>query len=716
MSRPKRGRGDRSPTRLLCLAVGVVAMACAPRTPLEEAYPQLGAFVGDEIVSLRFVGPEPFATDTLLDLIETEPTHHSLIGLPIRIPGTQIGVQRRQLNLQTLNEDKEQLERFYQNSGYYDTEVLPFVEPQGDDEVRVTFVIDRGPAVVVQQLDITGSEGILHPDSLEHRLPLQRGELFNLPRYNASADTVLRVLRVRGHAFAEVLRNYTVDVSSGRADATLATVPGPAVVVDSIIVVGADRIGRGTILRQLDVGVGDPLRTEDLVESQRNLYNLELVQFATVALAEDTLQAAPDDRGLATVEVRVTEGPVHRVEAGVGYGTVECFRADAEWTNRNFRGGGRRLRLIASTSKVGVGGRVDAGAICRGFRDDDLFPGRPDFRLIADFTQPWVFSPRNQLTASLFAERQTAPRVFHREATGGRLAVARRLRSDDVVTAELDVQRARTIGSSAIFCFNFQICLPEDILELARLRWGNTIGMSYIRDRTRPAVDPVEGYTFRSSLAWSPRWLGSQVRFVRGIAETLAYRPVMGDWVTTFLGRVGVIAGPAGFDPRGDFLPPDERFYAGGAYSVRGFSHNELGPGVYVGESSTFNPDDVLFFPLGGKSVGIASVELRIPGPVAKGTLATVLFVDAGAVVADELWDMRPDDWRVTPGFGLRIATPVGPIRVDVGYNPYPPETAPLYLQDDDTGALIRVTDTFTPDPGSFLRRFRLHLAIGQPF
>ena len=180
-------------------------------------------------------------------------------------------------------------------------------------------------------------------------------------------------------------------------------------------------------------------------------------------------------------------------------------------------------------------------------------------------------------------------------------------------------------------------------------------------------------------------------------------------------------------------LPPEERFYAGGSNSVRGFGRNELGTdgasGVYVAERTRVVPEFAhvskgyravgtpVFVPLGGTAVAVASAELRLPSPFLRDLLGLAFFVDAGALSTGTLLDIRVRDLRYTPGAGLRIRTPVGPARIDVAYRPHGPGRAPLLAPDPlNPDRLIEVERDFAPEESGIFRRLQFHLAVGQAF
>ena len=102
--------------------------------------------------------------------------------------------------------------------------------------------------------------------------------------------------------------------------------------------------------------------------------------------------------------------------------------------------------------------------------------------------------------------------------------------------------------------------------------------------------------------------------------------------------------------------------------------------------------------------------------PVFGGRMIGAVFIDAGQVVnrGDEIVTLT--EIKITPGFGIRLGTALGPIRLDVGYNPYEPRPSPLYEPNLETGELVLVDSNYVPESRSFLGRLRLHFSVGQAF
>ncbi len=718
--RPRRERSRPGVGAIVSFLVVAGTWGCATRERITALYPDLGEYAGSVIRDVDFTGGAPFGEDTLQALVETRPTRCSFLGLPICIPFTRVGRRVQELSPETVADDLVRLRSFYRYEGYFGTSVRPRVE-EADDGVRVTFEIRRAQPVYLDTLTIAGTQGVVDPDSLARHLPLRPDGIFDLGEFAASADTVLRTLQARGHAYAELLRNFTVDTTVNRAFVRFEAVPGPRVVVDSILVEGAEHLGRRVVLRQLSFRRGDLLRTQQLIESQRNLYNLGLVQVATVSLAPDSLQTSPADSSRATVLIRIAEAPVHQVDAAIGWGTVDCFRAEGRWENRSFGGGARSLVLGGSVSKLGIGVGGLGGSVCSAF-DQDTFANPLDYRFAVDLTQPYFLGPRNAIAMNLFAERQSQPLVFQREAIGGGIRITRRLYSRTFLTSALEAERGKTVATDVLFCGALQVCDSTTIGQLTGWRYRNTLGASLTRDATDFPTNPTRGYVTRSALAWAPSWLLSDVTFVRWTGDLAVYRPIRPQWVAAGAVRFGTFFQTASAGSLTDFLPPEERLYAGGSTTVRGYDRNALGPGIYVIDEFEVDPatgdttfGDERFLPSGGTSLLVLNTEVRMPSPVLGRSVGMVVFVDAGSVTTRQLTDQSLNELKVTPGVGFRFQTPVGPVRLDLAWNPNPPTAGPLFFANPETGTVTRRQASFRRDR-SFLQQFRIHLSIGQAF
>ena len=735
-----RDRGGRTVRgAFAALLLPFLLTACSARTEAGGRFPGLADYENAEVVALRFIAPAPFTADSLAELIQTEPTKCDLLGLGFCIPFTNIGERRSRLDVATLIRDVDVLTLFYRRSGFLGTRVIPGIDERGGERtVAVEFTILRGDSVLVDSLVIEGAEEVLDTARLRRRLPLAEGELFDTDDFLASADSLLEALHAEGYANAEVLRNYAADTASDRANVWLQAIPGPQVRVDSIIVVGGGRLGRNEAVRQLATRRGALLRQRDLAASQRNLFSLDLVQFATVTVAPDSLQRDTAD-ATETILVQISENPVYLVETALGYGTVDCVRAEARWTSRSFFGGARRLVLSGSTSKIGIGEPLDLGfqSVCRAYQDDP-FGQTLDYRIAADLNQPYFLSPLNRLNLTLFAERQSEPNLYQRQAYGAEAALTRRLFLRDVIGFGVHAEYRRTLASEAVYCFALAVCQEPELVGLGQFQWRNSLTASYLRDRADNPIDPRRGYVARGALEYAPNWLGTKVDFARLTLEGARYWPVGRDWTLATRLRIGDMLGTAHIIPDGDvdpgeLLPPEDRFYVGGSTTVRGYDRNMMGTeeasGVYVAERTRvtdgfghvekgFQADgERAFVPLGGTAMAVASAEVRLPSPFLSDILKLAVFIDAGALSTGTIADIGLQDLRYTPGAGVRIQTPVGPARFDVAVRPHGPPHAPLLAPNPgNPDQLIQIDDDYARPERGIFRRLQFHLAVGQAF
>ncbi|MGH7674506.1 MAG: BamA/OMP85 family outer membrane protein [Gemmatimonadales bacterium] len=621
----------------------------------------------------------------------------------------------------------------YRQSGYMRA-VVDTVVRRTERDVFITFRIHEGEPVRLERLDIVGVEGIVNVAALKGDLPIREGDPFNRALFVAAADTLATRLRNLGYPYAEVLRHFETDAATLVAQASLEALPGRRMVVGEVAIEGLEDVDTGTVRRMLSVKPGDLYREARLYQSQRDLYGMEVFRLAQVALMDSVPPADPAD-STVRVRVRMVEGPRHRVRAGAGYGTVDCVRVQAGWAAHNFLGGARTLNVDGRFSRIGVGYPFDNDyekTLCPALKDD-FTKDTLNYSVGATLSQPGFLAPRHRATIGAFAQRYAEPKVFVRRAIGGDVSVTFNYRGRIPLTLGYGYSLGQTTAPSAVYCSVFQVCDAADQAFLRERRPFAAVTLSATRARVNSPIEPTRGSIITATLTYSSRLVGSDslYEFNRGELELARYHVIGRGQVFAWRVRAGAIL-PQRITLSGQnarFVPPDQRFYAGGPNSVRGYGLNELGPAVYVTRDTTDTVTtaggDTVYrslrvAPTGGNTAFVINAELRFPAPVLGERIRLGVFVDIGQVWEREEQLLTLNDVRITPGVGVRFATPLGPIRLDVGYNGYGREPGPLYFLDEtdpQNPTLTLYRNSYRPSaPDSFWKRLRLQFAVGQAF
>jgi outer membrane protein assembly complex protein YaeT len=627
---------------------------------------------------------------------------------------------KRYFDEQEFRRDVVRISVLYRRSGYPDAVIDTLVRRTPED-AYITFRIQEGGPILVTSLTITGL------DSLRDRLrkgllvdlPLQQGDPFNRFAMQASADSISRRLRDRGYPSAAVFTSFESNRQAKTAAVTLETAPDGRAVIGRIGVVGAQRVDTAVVRKLLVARTGRRYSLEELFESQRNLYESDLFRFATVNIDSAVYRPGADSVPLI---VQVNESKPRRIRGGLGYATYDCFRGSLGWTSRDFLGAGRVLDLTSRVSKVGVGDPVDWGLdqnICRTSRDDSVGSAKANFYLGASVRRPAFLSPNNAITVSVFTERRSEYKVYLRQETGASIALTRTTpRRRNPLSLTYTLSYGRTEATALSFCSVFGACTSDVVAPLRKNLVLATLTALGTFPQVNSPIDPTRGSIGSLEVTHSSTFIGSSSlqQFTRFVGGMSWYQPLSRDVVLSWRLRGGLIFSPTldVANVSGAFIPPDQRFYAGGPNDVRGFERNELGPVIYVVRAGFANvPDSVRVAATGGNTFVLGNVEMRVPSPIFSSRLRLATFVDAGGV-----WQRQGAQAgrvvRVTPGVGIRIATPLGPARLDVAYNPYRLQPGALF-QADSLGNL-------TPVPGedayvlSRNRKYTIHIAVGQAF
>lgn len=639
------------------------------------------------------------------------------MGLGEKRPFDQVEFERDVLRVTLL----------YKKSGYMSVVVDTLVKRTPKD-ISITFLITEGLPVRLDSLTILGLDSVAKPGAVTQDLPLRPGDPFNRILLDATSDTLVRRLRDRGYPDAIAFQSFERDKSELAASAAIELQTGPLSGVSGIGISGTKRISPDVVRSLLATRPGQQFSQEELYRSQRNLYRSELFSFAAVSIDSAAYDPASDSVPLT---VRVTESKPRRARGSVGYATEDCLRLGAGVTFRDFAGHGQILDVSGRLSKIGVGSPTDwgmeEGFLCSQLEPDTLGSSEVNYRLAVSLRRPAFLSPHNTLSTTVFADRRSDYLVYLRQEIGAGLSLNRETRRQARLALNYSYTYGSTQASPASFCVSLDVCSAEDIARASADQGLGALGASASFPKVNNPLDPTRGERTTVQALVSAEILGSSEtqQFIQLVADRAWYRTLSRQTVLSFRLRAGAMWAPlTTFSDESqptNYIPPANRFYAGGPNDVRGYQLNGLGPINYLIDNDSvpvdttdllgtpIPPGEVRYSPIGGNLLGVGNVEIRLPSPVWGRFLRWVAFVDAGV-----LWDRYENtpEIRVTPGMGLRLVTPLGPVRLDVGYNGYSRQPGALYLSQND--AVYKIRDTYTPSGTP--DRFVFHFAVGQPF
>ncbi len=532
----------------------------------------------------------------------------------------------------TFRTDLEHLRRLYRRRGYYHARIEHDLElpDEGDALVAVVY-IDEGPPVVIEDVAVSLRGAPLAPaerETLLAALPLARGQVFAEDTYGRALTYLRTYYREHGFARVRVHKRAEVDVRHDRARVAYRVESGPPCVFGEVRVGGTRGVDPAVVRREIAFAPGEPFRASRLEQTRTNLDALKL--FRTIRIEEDKGRAPQ-----VGVRVRVIEAPKHEVRFGVGYDTEEQIRGLAGWRDYDFLGGARQLGFTARAS----------------------FLRRT---IAADFLQPH-FPGAHQRVRLLVSEDQEDEETY----TNDRARLSPRLEWQAFPTlTAYGFYRLEYDSLSGVNPLVAQL-LP-DLAPPSGLLSGLGFGADW--NGTDDPLDPTRGWVTSASVEPVGGFLGGKFSFVRLHGEGRRYQPLVAGLGAAFRLHLAAV------EPTGTSrdVPLFERLYAGGIGSVRGYARRHVGP-LVDGD------------PIGGRSLVEGSIELRHP---VTEKLGAAVFADAGQVSLRS-FDFPFDDLRWGFGFGLRYKSPVGPLRVDLGFPLEPPRGD---------------------------ARFQIHLSVGQAF
>ncbi len=591
------------------------------------------------------------------------------------------------LDRSVVQRDLERVERYYRARGYYEAQARAGrIQFKGDKHVEVTVEVQEGDPVVVREARVSGLEGLDPKDDKAVRAALAQlvkiGKPFEEDAYQKAEATMTRALTERGYAWAKIERSADVDLPGHFAILQYTTRLGPRATFGAVTVDGLKELPEPPVVRAVDLPPGEGYSTAKISAAQQAV--LDLGTFSSVEITPVLPEPPPAD-AVVPLKVHVQVQKLKSVILGGGV-ELDSIRAQAHlhlgWEHKNLFGGFRHFTVDA---RPGL----------------DLYPTR-----LPTFQAPTTVLLEERFRAELrqpgFIEARTNG-VIASEINTYPLLLTTTVDPKAPVLGYLEYKGSigvdRTLWKLfASPTYNFQYNNPfvymgtrdPDLRPLIISYLDAVTHFDFRDDRLRPH----KGVYLQNDLQFAG--LGGSARDVRIQPEARGYVPISKR--VTLAGRATVgflfpfnygtapkaaISSQPGDPGRAEAIRDIELvylrgFFSGGPSSNRGYPLRAVGPrGVVpflasgVGAATvSCDPTKPGFseasckVPLGGLSIWEASLELRFPilGPVSGS-----VFCDAGDVSPDQL-SVRFNYPHLSCGPGLRYDTPIGPVRLDVGY------------------------------------------------
>ena len=596
-----------------------------------------------------------------------------------------------------LSRDLERVERYYRARGFYEAKVTAARVLQLDRRhVSIEIRVVPGPAVVVRNVHLPAPFDV-SVKLTQARHVLESGAVFDEARFDQLKSGLQHVLKDDGFPFAKVEAKAHIDLLTHTADIEGRVEPGPAARYGELKVEGLKAISETLVRDTLAIDEGAPYSQSELAQARQALLNLGV--FSNVEIREDLSHPEFHRVPLAVV---VSEAKLRTVRLGGG-AEFDVLRLNLHlttgWEHLNFLGGTRHLSITATP-----------GVDLYPTRLDGLTPSAPTRALLensiqAKLTQPSLF--RGRIAGTLDASYNIKPLLYplprgtnprdERIVGYQTVSTAAGLERQFFLPALFrDVPGRFTIAPSynwqANLPFTYQGPLPDG-LATVRVAFPALVTTLDYRD---DQLQTHAGFYLSNTLQVADKLFGGNVSDVKVQPEFRAYIPIKKNKVT-FASRMtlgfliprdyGQTLNPNTNNGKTSTAKPKDKdvvfdqeklllraFYSGGLTSNRGYPLRGVGPHGPVGFLVPTNTDCSLnskpilpltcIRPLGGFTLWEASIELRFP---LSGALSGVVFADASDVTR-EVGRIRFSVPHLSVGPGVRYMTPVGPLRLDIGY------------------------------------------------
>ena len=527
--------------------------------------------------------------------------------------------KKKVYNIDTLLEDTAQIASFYKNNGYTQASVGdPYITYNSSRTAMfISLKVSEGMRYKVGDITFSGNN-MISTDELKKSVTLKNGEIYKEEKFQESHGAIMEIYSDKGYLHSLIKPNFTPDEETGRMNISFTIEEGEVVYLGRIYVDGLTQTKEIVISREMLLKEGDVLSASKVRRSVEKIYNLGFIDSV-----EPEIQPTekPDVMDLS---LNVAEGRPGMLSAGAGYSSIDQFVGTFQVQHMNLLGRAQKLNLL-----------WEFGATKQNYE--------------ISWTEPWFLNKPMSLGFSIFNTDRLLPygtltSAYREGRKGGSVGLGPRLND------YLGLLFTYTYEDVSVFDVDSSIL--ASVAPTRDITSSLTSQISY--DTRDNYFDASRGSRNSLSVQLAGGPLGGSINFIKPTIKSSWFFPTFWKFVLSFNGTVSLVEN---FSPSLD-VPIYERFYIGGADSVRGYQYRtEIGPTN------------------GGKLLSAFNIEYKFPivEEKKKTMLQGVFFADMGGC-----WDNPGDftfnigsgdyDMKTGVGFGIRFTTPVFPLRLDWGY------------------------------------------------
>ncbi|MCK5451596.1 MAG: outer membrane protein assembly factor BamA, partial [Candidatus Omnitrophica bacterium] len=532
-------------------------------------------------------------------------------------------IRKGSFNEEEFAGDMDRIKTFYRSKGFLDVQVTSKEKYSDDGEnMYLTIVINEGKKYLIGARVIKG-ELSFPEEEIRDIIKVRAGDPFDYQKIKEDLDNIRTFYYNKGYMDAEIDVRHKYNHQDDMMDLTYEIVSHDEIQVGKITILGNTKTKDIVIRRELRVYPGEKYDGNKLKKSKERIYNLgffEDVYFETIPT---------DKKNVKDLNVSVKETKTGELSFGGGYSSVDAFIGFVQVRQRNFD---------ISDFPTFTGGGQDL--TIRG----EMGSSRQNYLL--SWTDPWIFGYPYLFGFDVYRNEHqkygSSGYDYDETRTGGSLKLGKNL------TDELSMGLVYNLEEIEIS--NVPSDSSQDFLDEMGTNLVSRLTLNTQYDTRDNKYTPTKGLVTGFSIENAGGFIGGDKDFLKFYSYTSFYHSLLDNVVLELKGRGGV-AGAYGDTKE---TPVYERFYAGGARTIRGYSERSVGPRDSAGHS------------LGGDAMILGNAEVTFP--IFKKMIKGAVFYDVGNVTAD-IGDIFGDfGYKQAAGLGVRVKTPIGPLKLDYGY------------------------------------------------